>query len=173
MTNKEDNFSFLSLDISGDTIGWSSWHGDNLIKYGKKVLNKKSDWGKKLLELSLFLKKIFIKFNPCVVVLEDIYLGRNVKTLILLARLQGIVFLEFEIFNPGALIELVSPATWKSAVGINIHKTPYRGSSPPQKKMFIISEINKRFNLNFIKEDEDICDSIAIGLWFINKLNRG
>lgn len=61
------------------------------LEYGIIKAPVKSNRPEKLVYLREELKKLLLKFEPTHVVIEDIYLGLNPKTLVLLAKFAGVV----------------------------------------------------------------------------------
>lgn len=82
----------LSLDVSSSSTGWAfvSSKKKSKIKYGLIKTSSKHSRPRRLLEYKKELKELLRRFKPTHIVIEDIYSGPNIKTLILLAKFAGI-----------------------------------------------------------------------------------
>lgn len=79
----------LSLDIA-TTTGWATY--TNKKKFIGGLIKTLPKWGeaKRLSYFRAELLKLFKKYKPTHVVMEDIYAGKNIKTLKLLAKFAGV-----------------------------------------------------------------------------------
>ena len=77
----------ISLDIATKT-GWAFY--DGTFKYGLIKTSPKDGEAKRLSYFRKELLKLFEKYEPTHVVMEDVYAGRNIKTLKLLAKFAGV-----------------------------------------------------------------------------------
>jgi len=86
------NYRVLSLDISSSSTGWSFICGANLktLKFGTIAPDPKLNTTMKLDFFRNELKKLFIKFKPNYIILEDTFLGNNPKVAKLLAKFAGV-----------------------------------------------------------------------------------
>ena len=82
----------LSLDISASSTGWSfvSDEDKRYIEVGLITTSPKLSRAERLVLYRKELKKLFKKFKPTHVVMEDVFGGLNTKVLVLLAKFGGV-----------------------------------------------------------------------------------
>jgi Holliday junction resolvasome RuvABC endonuclease subunit len=80
----------LSLDIA-TTTGWAFYNArEKKFIRGLIKTSPKNSEAKRLSYFRSELLKLFKKYKPTHIVMEDIYAGRNIKTLKLLAKFAGV-----------------------------------------------------------------------------------
>jgi len=85
------NFRILSLDISSSCTGWSFISNRrSSLKFGTIKPDSKITTTEKLHYFREELLKLFKRFKPTYVVLEDTFLGINPKVVKLLAKFGGV-----------------------------------------------------------------------------------
>lgn len=88
-----------------------------------------------------------------ILVIEDSYLGRNVKTLKSLAEKKGI-FKHYAAVHKFEIVE-VAPSEWQKIIGA-------KGKREERKKA-AREYVNNKFNLKLGVKDQDAVDAICIG----------
>lgn len=79
----------LSLDISAASTGWSVLR-DNKVYYGLIKTKPTKEKSKRLLTFKAELCSILETYKPTHVVIEDIFVGLNAKTIKILAEFGGV-----------------------------------------------------------------------------------
>ena len=80
----------ISLDIA-TTTGWAFYNNNiNKFEYGLVKTSPKDSEAKRLAYFRVEILKLFKKYKPTNIVMEDIYAGRNIKTMKLLAKFAGV-----------------------------------------------------------------------------------
>jgi len=142
----------LSLDIATNT-GWSffSSHKKGHMMFGLIKTNPELSVPERLCFFRQELLKLLQTFNPTHVVIEDVFLGFNVKTLVLISKFAGVA-LECCMSFAGIGPYIISTNTVKS----------YFKAENKEDVFNIIKEIFewKDDEVNF-KKHNDITDSIA------------
>ena len=145
----------LALDVSSSTTGWA------VVRSGRWRLSKTScgqiktpklPMGAKLVWLRDALEQLIKKIKPTQIAVENIFRGKSIKTLILLARFNGVV------------IELSRRLLGKEpmlAQAISVRKYLQCGTKKEQAFSFICS----KYHLDWRFDKNDITDAICLGLW--------
>lgn len=140
----------MSLDVSASSTGWSCINEQDVLCFGTIQPAKNLDVTHKLDFFRTELKKLFIKFKPTYVVLEDTFLGNNPKVVKLLAKFGGVA--EQAIFEYCKITPyLMGNTTPKSFFKV-----------PTKERLFAIMIDLVEFNIEMIfKNHNDITDSVA------------
>ncbi len=81
----------LSLDISGSSTGWSFFsNNSSKIEFGTITTKSKDCLAKRLTVFRNSLLKVLEKYNPEVVIMEDTFVGRNIKVNKILSKFGGV-----------------------------------------------------------------------------------
>lgn len=143
----------LSLDQSTRVSGWA------YFEYGKYVCSGIIDMSKSTLgtdkrsfEMAKEIWKIIKKYNPTYLVMEDTQQQNNVKTVITLARLQGMIigYAEAHKIN----VHILLPSQWRAALDY---------TQGPKVKRAVL----KQQSIDYVKNNlcldllEDECEAIA------------
>lgn len=83
----------ISFDISASSTGWAFAFGQARGKYDYGLI-KTSPKFSRAQRLAYFRQeviKLMLRFRPTHIVMEDVYVGLNPKTLVLLAKFAGVV----------------------------------------------------------------------------------
>lgn len=143
----------LGLDISLST-GWAIFDNSKLKDYGIiKIKEKEID--KRIRTLTAAVLCLVDEFKPTVVIMEDVFKGPNVKTLIFLSRLQGAII---NIIPEGTRVEYI----YSSSARKNVLKADNKNN-----KENTFNWIVKKFKLeglNF-KQHNDITDAILLAYY--------
>lgn len=87
---RQRKYGILSLDVSAASTGWAFLVKDNLKAYGIIETNPKDGRAKRLQDFKNKIRELLIKYKPSFVVIENGYLGGNVKTLKVLCEFAGV-----------------------------------------------------------------------------------
>lgn len=149
--------SILSIDPALLRTGWSVLIDDaSLVSYGVIETPANISDAHRLMYISKSIKSLIDIYNINKLVIEDVYYLKNIQTYCLLSQLSGVLrLIGYECLGNNVF---VLPTTFIRSV-LNL-----------KNKEEVFDFITKKFNLdNFNFEDHnDICDSIAIGLCFLN-----
>jgi len=146
----------MGLDASTNKTGYSIFKNGKLIDYGLISKNHNDRTHRITLMVTEIFKK-FKEYNCNYAVIEDIYMGDNVTTLVVLAALQGVLLYILDANNIPSL--LVPPVTWKSHFGILKHRT--------QGKELAINKVKEKYQI--IDVNDDTAESILIAQYFSDK----
>lgn len=167
---KKNGIRILALDQATTVSGWSIFDGEELINYGKFDVSG-IDTLKRLNKFSIWLMEQINKWNPDLIVFEDIQFQKGVNgesedavknTVIYktLAQLQGIIMCICLLSNLDYLI--VPPATWRHFCGIT-------GKYRNDKKRSAQLKIKEWYDIS-VTQDE--ADSICIGKYAANAQSK-
>lgn len=87
-----------------------------LIAFGTVIANSKKDTANRISDIKKWIVSAVEKYNADKVILEDIQFQNNNKIFKVLAHLQGVI-IDACVENK-IPFKIVSPSTWKKAVGI-------------------------------------------------------
>ena len=148
----------LSLDPSSTCTGWACFDDGELIDYGsfrppqKADVSYRIDWtGGQVSDL------IRRRGDIDRVVIEDAAppYGNKRRGHDVYVRAVSFIRWECEGILGKDAVEMVMPVTWKSSA----------------KKIDTIRVVNAEHDLELVKKDNDIADAIALGDWYLRKLN--
>ena len=149
-------FKVLSLDQSTRVSGWAYFCDGRYIESGVIDLSKcELETDKRSFEMAKEIWKIIKKYNPEYLVLEDTQQQNNVKTVITLARLQGMIIGYAEAHK--VKVHILLPSQWRSALGYTQGPKVKRAELKQQS----IDYVNNGFGL---LKTEDECEAIAEGV---------
>ena len=151
----------LSLDQATINTAYSVWDNGKLVTYGKITADKRIKDYRRSLQMIELMMELVNECKPNIIILEDAFSNGNNKTFGMLSCLRGMAMERFTTEN--YKFEIVAPVTWKS-----FHKI--HGKRPEEKRQSVMLAENK-FGIN-LNNDDDIADSINIGLWAVNKFNK-
>ncbi len=146
----------LGLDVSSSSTGFAvlrdgRWNKSK-ASYGMIKPPRKLPLGEKLVYFRDELEKVIKKISPTHIVIEDVFRGRNAKTVKLLSRFSGVT------------VELCRRLSKKEPTIVNALQA--RTCIGVRKKEEAFSIITERYNLdwNFNKMN-DITDAIVLALY--------
>ena len=151
-----------ALDQSTNKTGYSVFENGILADYGLLNLSNEKDID---LRLKLMSEKINVTIQnsqPNLVIFEDISQRNNVKTLIKLSRLQGMIMNICYEQDKDFLI--YAPTTWRSIIGIPQGSRHKRD----ELKQMAVDFIQHTYG---IKTSDDVAESICIGLAYLKQHN--
>lgn len=147
----------LAFDQSTQKTGWAIFEDGVLLDSGVYDLHKEKDVDVRLRGLCGFIREFIPEQQPNLVVAEGVSLQNpNVKTIVELARVQGL--LQAATYSLPVYVPVVffMPAAWRKAVGIQIG----RGVKRAELKKAAISMVAERYGKQ-VSDDE--ADAILIG----------
>lgn len=153
--NIADKFC-LSVDGSTKSTGFAIAHNNQIIKSGQIPVDEKINTSLRMVIMCIEIEKIIKAYNIDVVFYETIFL-RNVKVLMILARLMGMM--EFIALKHGCKFILIQPSSWK-----DYHKLGY--DRPEQKA----NSIKKASALLGRATGEDESDAINMLIYCCKEL---
>ena len=146
----------LSFDQSTRCSGYAYFEDGKYVESGVVDMSKsKLETDKRSFEMAKELWKIIKKYKPDHLILEDTQQQNNIKTVIILARLQGIVIGYAEAH--GVKVHILLPSQWRAALSYT--------QGPKVKRQEL-----KQQSINYIKENlgldlpEDECEAITEGI---------
>ena len=146
----------MSFDQSTRVSGWSLFQDGEYVCSGIVDMNSsKLETDKRSFEMAKALWKVLKKYKPDRLVLEDTQQQNNVKTVITLARLQGMIIGYAEAH--GVKVHILLPSQWRAALGYSQGPKVKRAELKQQS----IDYIQKHFGLD---KTEDECEAIAEGV---------
>ena len=147
----------ISLDTASKCTGWSYFVKDNLKAYGCIKTKNTDQMAAKLSDFKEQLVKIYKKYNPTHVVIENGYYKMNVTTLKVLSYFVAVARqAAYEIL--GVESELVTTVAVRK----------FFGAAGKQGKEQIFDLVRKHYKLKGFqfKTHNDVTDSIAQGLYY-------
>ena len=157
---------YMGIDASSTCTGWSIFKNNKLIDYGA-ISPKGTDWRDRLYHEGPELIKVFQKYNPQKIYMEDVPLKASggLKTLVILGGVQGFIYGVATSNN--IPIEFIEPNTWRSMGGI--FDGTQEGKKRDHLKKRAIEIANEKFGLDLLwvspkstKNQDDIAESILI-----------
>ena len=151
----------LGFDQATGKTGYALFADDGTMDYGLINLTGKAfkelDTNARARLMALHIKRMIDSERPDVVVIEDVALRTNVKTLIELARLQGEIYAWCD--DAGIPVVCLAPSQWRKQCGI------VQGRKPrPELKREAQEYVKKQFQADATADEaEAIC--IAWAAW--------
>lgn len=146
----------LSFDQSTRCSGYAYFEDGKYIESGIVDMRKSElETPERSFEMTKELWKIIKKYKPNYLIIEDTQQQNNVKTVITLARLQGMIIGYAEAH--GIKVHILLPSQWRSALGYS------QGPKVKREKL-------KQQSIDYVKENfgidlpEDQCEAIAEGV---------
>lgn len=163
------SIKLLSLDLSTSCSGWSVFDDGKLVEYGnipepcykgkskEKYPQRSGRVGKLMAEA---IESLVIKLNPDIIIIEEASANgiAGVKSIKGLIQLHGMVLYLLSSLKIYDTIVMISPREWRGAVGLK-KNGDWKQSS--------VNLTNKLFGLNLTLTENDISDSILLGLGYL------
>ena len=138
----------LAFDQSTRVSGWSYFEDGQYITSGVIDMNKsKLETDKRSFEMAKEIWKIIKKYKPQEVIIENTQQQSNPSTIIILARLAGMIIGYAEAHNVN--VHILSPSQWRKALGYSQGAKIKRQELKQQS----IDYVKNNFKLN-VSEDE-------------------
>ena len=157
--NMKRKIIMISIDASTESTGVAIWENGKL---STTTLLNYSDIKNSDIRIETMCKNLILlldKYKPCVVYIEDNYVGRNPKTQKQLCRIQGAVF-GWCILRD-SYFETMTPSSWRKYIP-EFNKNKKRDIAKEFSKQYVL----KNYNLDCI---DDISDAILIGEAMLKK----
>lgn len=146
----------LAFDQSTRASGWSVFENGEYVESGMVDMTKsKLDTDARSFEMAKALWKIIKKYKPKHLIMEETQQQSNVKTVIILARLQGMIIGYAEAH--GVKVHILQPSKWRAALQYK------QGSKVKRVEL-------KQQSLDYVKENlgmslpEDEAEAACIGI---------
>ena len=155
----------IGLDAATIKTGYAVFDGLNLIDYG--LIKTNSDYPYRLYEQSQELGKIFDKYKPEVIYVEDVPMNPKggIKTAIMLGAVQGMIYGVGA--SRGIDMKFILPNVWRSPMGL--FDGTKNGTHRNELKQKSVEKANELFGLNLIYKSptskyncDDISDAILL-----------
>ena len=153
----------LSLDQASRCTGYAVYDGTDLIKWGLIDLHKEKDVEIRYDQMCNEIYALIKRYKPNLVVFEDVSLRTSIKTLIVLARLQGAIISMATLNN--AKYHIYAPTQWRSILNIKQGNKIKR----PQLKPEAIDYVKQCYGITEINDDE--AEGLCIGLAYLKEHN--
>jgi Holliday junction resolvasome RuvABC endonuclease subunit len=160
MKMEVSNIKILAIDQASTVSGYSIWKDKLLASYGK-IQSKDKDIIERMYEMYNQIKALIKNQKPDFVVLEGVQYQSNQKTYNQLSQLQGVLFSICLEKNIGFCI--VEPSVWRQFSGV-------KGRVRAEQKLSAIEKIKELYGFD---TEEDVAESILIGVWAINNVKKG
>lgn len=152
----------LAFDQSSTRSGFSIFESGEYVDSGLIDKHKIADTDQRVAEMGLAIYKKIKEVNPQLCVLEDIQQQSNVATVILLARLQGMILGYCAAHKIRA--EILRPSQWRSTLQFKQGPKVKREELKKQAMEYV----QKNFNIEGCTEDraEATCIGVAASKLF-------
>lgn len=158
ITSNKD-IPILVLDQATIKTGYSVYNGNKLIKYGLIDFSDNDCFFRRINLMNKSIYNLIEKYSIKLVVIEDIFLGKNVDTFMKLSSIRALI--TNTCIDNNIDIRIIKSSSWKSYVNI-VPKI--------DQKLQSKNKVKELFGLNI--SDDNICDSILIGHYVINEIIR-
>lgn len=146
----------ISLDQSTRCTGYAVFEDGKYIESGVVDMNKsKLETDKRSFEMAKEIWKIIKKYNPQEIVIENVQQQSSPSTVIILARLAGMIIGYAEAHN--IHVHILLPSQWRKALGYSQGAKVKRQELKQQS----IDYVKKNLGLDL---SEDECEAIAEGI---------
>lgn len=145
----------LSLDQSSNLSGYCLFD-KNIIESGVIDKHKIKDSSMRIAEMSKAICEKTNEFNPDIVVLEGIQSQGSIATVILLARLQGMIL--GYCYAHGIRTEILGPSQWRSKLQFKQGAGVKRDDLKQQAMDYVFKEFGLKVDVD---QSEAVCISVA------------
>jgi len=160
---KKEEFIVLGIDPGVATTGYAFIKEGapfcQIFDFGIITTSAKQPFPERLKYIHKSLSKLIKKFKPAVIVVEQLYFCKNVKTALMVGQARGVILLT-AILNKLPLYEF-TPLQVKQAV------CGYGKATKPQ----IQSMVKALLGLKKIPKPDDAADALAIALTYLQSKN--
>lgn len=147
----------LAFDQSTVKTGWSVFKDGQLVESGVHDVHKEKDVEKRSAQMYEFLVWKALATLPDIIVAEEVSLQNpNVKTIVELARVQGLIQAASYSLPHEARVAFYTPSKWRKAVGIQTGK----GIKRAELKKAAVQMVSAQYHKD-VSDDE--ADAILIG----------
>jgi Holliday junction resolvasome RuvABC endonuclease subunit len=156
------NMNVLSFDQSTRVSGWAYFEDGKYVCSGVIDMSKSElETDKRSFAMAKEIWRIIKKYNPEHLVIEDTQQQNNVKTVITLARLQGMIigYAEAHKIN----VHILLPSQWRAALDYTQGPKVKRAELKKQSADYV----KKHFGFDLSEdENEAICEGVASHMLF-------
>lgn len=147
----------LSFDQSTRASGWAYFEDGEYIESGVVDMSKsKLETDRRSFEMARSLWKVIKKYKPDCLIIEDTQQQNNVKTVITLARLQGMIIGYAEAHK--IKVHILLPSQWRAALSYSQGPKVKRAELKKQSAEYV----EKNFGFVMSEdENEAICEGVA------------
>lgn len=146
----------ISVDQSTRVSGWAYFEDGKYVCSGVIDMNKsKLETDKRSFEMAKEIWKVIKKYNPDQLVIENVQQQSSPSTVIILARLAGMIIGYAEAHN--IHVHILLPSQWRKALGYSQGAKVKRQELKQQS----IDYVKKNLGLDLL---EDECEAIAEGI---------
>lgn len=145
----------IAFDQSSTKTGYAIFSDTDLTRWGVLDYSKDKNVQNRVKEMCLEINTIISRVKPDLVIFEDVNLRTSVKTLIMLAQIQGCIMQSC--FLKGIDFVIYAPATWRRIVGIKQSNKIERKNLKDQAIAFVRTGYG-------IKVGDDCAEAICEGL---------
>jgi Holliday junction resolvasome RuvABC endonuclease subunit len=158
-----DMSKVLAFDQSTRCSGYAMFEDGEYIESGIIDMSKsKLETDKRSFEMAKALWKIINKYKPEILVIEDVQQQSNAKTMIVLARLAGMIIGYAEAHK--VQVHIITPSQWRSMLKFKLGA----GVKRQELKQQSIDYVKETYGIN-VSEDE--AEAIALGAGAHKKYN--
>ena len=157
----------LAFDQSTTKTGWAFFEDGSLQNSGVLDFHSISDIGVRSQRLWSGITSVIFKQHPNIIVAEEVSLQNpNVKTIVELARVQGLIQAGCYEYTNRPIVYFYTPSFWRKTVGIQTG----RGIKRSELKKASIALVEQRYHRH-VSDDE--ADAILIGQAAVYVLGHG
>lgn len=147
----------LSLDQASKISGWALIDDGKYVKSGVIDLHEIKDSDTRMAEMGMAICKQIKKLSPDRVIIEGVQSQGSVATVILLARLQGIIL--GYCYANNIKTDILAPSVWRSALLFNQGPKVKREELKAQAVDYVTEHLGKT-DMN-VDEIEAVCIGMA------------
>ena len=145
----------VAMDQSTRASGWAYYENGQYITSGMIDMHKSHlETDKRSFEMAKELWKVIKKYQPEVLFIEDVQQQSNAKTMIILARLAGMIIGYAEAHN--VEVHIITPSQWRSMLEFKLGS----GVKRAELKQQSIDYVKETYGID-VPEDE--AEAIALG----------
>jgi Holliday junction resolvasome RuvABC endonuclease subunit len=145
----------LAFDQSTRVSGWAYYENNQYIESGIIDMSKsKLKTDKRSFEMAKALWKVIKKYKPEILFIEDVQQQSSAKTMIILARLSGMIIGYAEAHNVD--VHIITPSQWRSMLDFKLGA----GVKRQELKQQSIDYVKETYGID-VPEDE--AEAIALG----------
>ena len=144
----------LSFDQSTRVSGWAYFEDGKYVESGAVDMSKsKLETDKRSFEMAKEIWKVIKKYNPQEIIIENVQQQSSPSTVIILARLAGMIIGYAEAHN--VHVHILLPSQWRKALGYS------QGAKVKRQEL-------KQQSIDYVKNKygfdlpEDECEAIAL-----------
>jgi Holliday junction resolvasome RuvABC endonuclease subunit len=144
----------LAWDQSTRVSGWSYFEDGQYVNSGIIDLHKITNTDERSRQMGVEICNTISKYNPDVVIIEEVQQQSNVSTVIKLARIQGVAIGFCAAHN--ITLHILTPARWRSALSYKQGPKVKREELKEQSRQYV------KDHFGFSNFSEDRCEAICI-----------